>query len=150
MKVLLRKCFAIAAMFGFGYLLLEVFQYRNAATALGTLTHVGEKICLYYGDEFSHFGCDSTAVKLTYKDGEIDREVDLKYLNPTSRPGSYRSAVPRPVVGVQTTVVYVPGRPWERVWITAFLALFAWIAWRGNEHPLLVWLNARRGWPNKS
>jgi hypothetical protein len=154
MKVLLQKCLAIAAMFGFAYQLLDAFQYRNAATALGTLTHVGERICLA-----SNIFCDHTAVKVAYKDGEIDREVDVKYVSHLPR---YRPRAPQAAVGVQTEVVYVAGRPWltrhaidhlpgwGRVLLAAIFALFAWIAWRGDEHPLLVWLNTRRGWPNDS
>lgn len=40
MKVLVRKCFAIVALFAMAYLLLNAFQYRNSEVALGTVTHV--------------------------------------------------------------------------------------------------------------
>jgi hypothetical protein len=154
-KTFLQKCASIAALFVLAYMLLNAFEYRNALTTVGTVTQVGQKICLYYRDESSHIGCDRIAVKMAYKDGEIDREVDVKY-GTSSRFARYDVRLHPAAVGAQAQVVYVPGRPWltqlavnhnrgwALVWLVCLLALFAWMVWRGDEHPLVAWFNSYR------
>jgi hypothetical protein len=93
-KTYLQKCASVAALFVLAYVLLNAFEYRNAVTTVGTVTQVGQKICLYYRDESSHVGCDRIAVKMAYKDGEIDREIDMKY-GTSSRSARFTCRVDR-------------------------------------------------------
>jgi hypothetical protein len=159
-KSLIHKAFAIAAVLGIAYLLHSAFQYRNASTTMGTVTHVGQRICLYYDHESWRFGCDGIAVKMSYKDGDIDREVDVRY-TARSRHARYHGLLPPAAVGTQVQLVYVPGRPWLTrlavnhirgwglAWFVCLLALFCWMMWRGDDHPLVAWVNSRRNNKNE-
>jgi hypothetical protein len=150
MKTYFQKALAIAALIGIFALLHNAFQYRDSVTATGTVTQVGEKICLYYGSETSHFGCDRIAVKMSYKDGEIDREIDVTYRKPNRRPSLNL------FVGAQVPIVYVSGRPWLTrfaanhvqgwaiAWLLSLLVFTAWLLWRGDRHPWVAWMNSRR------
>jgi hypothetical protein len=154
MKTYYRKAIAIAILIGIVPLLHEFLQFRAWMNTTGTITRVGERACCSFdGLENLPVGFSRVAVKMTYKDGDIEREVDLEY--PISNRW-HRSGAPNAVVGAQVPIVYVSGKPWLTTvfvnrassgwsaFMIVFFAFAAWIGWRGNEHPLIVWLSSFR------
>jgi hypothetical protein len=138
MKKYVQKVMVIALLLCMVFALHVTYRDRNSAPTTGTVMQVEQRSC-----RFSILsGCTDTFVRMSYKDGEIDREIDIKYYTIPRR-----GRLATPVVGLQVPIMYVPDRPslsylavnhvegWLRVAALATLMFVTWMAWTGRLSP---------------